>query len=288
MYNYTTFGGVDLPNNLVVDQSPAGAVTSYIITTAGGFDTLLGQPTLRKYPFDMTLSGTYLFSTFADFRATMDALRTAIGRRNPLKRVAIDDVDEAHVADARLVDLNYRSRHFNRLHVDVSLKLSVETVFYGSGYSRWFESTLLTNLNSNNTPLGTHVEASFSAGVALVTYANGGGLPVTDPVVKVVVGGGDTLGTCTISNDYDGYSIQLPIRTPPLGVGESLTFDCGAKRVLLNNTVDISNELRLNSPAHIIGPWMYLPKTPGRTIRVATAGLGGNSHVELSFVEQWA
>lgn len=298
MYKFISFGGVALPNyDPETQQDPAPARVAFVDTMAGGYSSLGGANAALVLPYNITYTTYARADNAAALRAIVDPLRGKIGKRLLLKRRAIDVTTDEQVCYATLTSMPYVKAWSDILHVKLSLNFTIESRWYGKGYSDWLTETGET-LDFGGTHYGTSVNPSpgspihnsFELVIHSGDYAGGissslhkGTLPIADAVVKITMGAGESTTRISAFGTVATHSF-VP--------GDVIIIDSGAMTVTKNGT-SIMADVTWGEQFQHHGFWRIDPPVAGGVLYGVGLGTGGepdyvNTTIDISYLEQWA
>ena len=273
----TRFGGITLPEAMPEEtMTPLPALARITATAAGIFD---GDGAGRSDPaYPLRLSYSAIVEPAAGWKATVDALRAAVGTRARLYRTGSDASIQWCVA--RLVGMPYDRTVKNYNWVEVKLEFAQLSRWQGVNHASWAldEGELLDAglLFDSSEYRQTITGASMTQ-----TVLNGGNVPVTDVVFTIVAGTAASLIGVTLW----GPGQQL-LWTGTIPARGTLLIDCAAHRVTLNGA-NAYGQFALGV-YHAMGDWARLQ--PGNNpviLQVSSANYSGASW-SIEYKDAWA
>lgn len=278
MYTINRFGSLNLsPFNNNYTLSPVPVKTRLVSTLGGVFDSDGSGRSAQQYPFSLSYDCVVAEDTYNNNRATLDALRGAVGTRARLYRTAENDSTIQHCI-ARLVDMPHDRPYRQRGYFEIGLKFLQLTPWQGDNHAAWTLNAgyfLNDGLNLNEEDYKILFATSHTQ-----IINNGGNLPVTDVILTVITDANPLTNIAW----YVPYTIDLAWHgtvTP----NSTLIIDCGAKSVTLNG-VNRYGDLALGA-AHILEDWFRLE--PGdNTVQIAATGTKTGATWSVTFKDWWA
>lgn len=278
MYTINRFGSLSLSlfnNNYTL--SPVPVKTRLVSTLGGVFDNDGTARSAQQYPFGLSYDCVVAETVYNDNRATLDALRAAVGTRARLYRTAENDATIQHCT-ARLVDMPHDRPYRMRGYFEIGLKFLQLTPWNGSDHAAWrfddgyeFDDALEFDPDAYT--------ITFASGQTQ-TVVNGGNLPVTDVILTVKTDANPLTNIAW----YVPYTIDLAWRST-VPANSTLIIDCGAKSVTLNGVNRYAN-LSFGA-AHILEEWFVLQ--PGNnTVQIAATGTKTGATWGVQFKDWWA
>jgi len=257
--------------------SPVPVKTGMTQTTAGVFDNDGHGRSRQIFPHPVSYSAVVAEDVYNNNRATLDALRAAVGTRGYLYRTARDD-GAIQRCVARLIAMPHDWGYEQRGYFRISLDFQQVTPWLGSDHAAWrlddgseFDDGL--DLDSDDYSI-------LFATSQTQTINNGGNLPVTDVILTVI----------TDVNPLSNIAWYVPYTIDLAWIGtvtahSTLIIDCGAQSVTLNG-VNRYNNLSLGA-AHILEDWFRLE--PGdNTVQIAATGTKTGARWSVNFKDWWA
>lgn len=281
MYQIYRFGNIDLsPFNNDFTLSPVPAKTNLLSTTGGMFDSDGEGRSRQQFPFPLSYKCVVMEDVYNNNRATLDALRAAVGTRAKLYRRAAND-GAVHWCIARLVAMPHDWPYTQRSHFVVSFDFQQLTPWQGFDHADWrlddgyeIDDGLL---------LDPALYTASLPGTSAITILNSGNLPVTD-VLLTVKAGANPLNNIVFFGP-DGVWLQWSGTIP---AASELVIDTGAQSVLLDG---VNAYQYLSLPVyHTVPDWFYIP--PGSTLvaiaMATTVGEMTGSKWTVNFRDWWA
>lgn len=266
MHRLYSFANTTLPVGRSEYQADTPSAVASMVATAGGgpgFDTLGSGVARLRAPYELRYRAVMTASSLTSLESTVATWRALVGTRGKLRKRLASGATYYDIT-ARLLDLrlDIQPRHSHGKFLPAEWRFLVLDEFWRAALASSTTRALTTN------PISFSVTNAGNAIVrdAVITF---------DPV--------DTKLTAVAITAFGGtYDIGY---TGDISVGDSITIDCGARRVYNKALADQYANFALNAK-HVQEDWLGI-LTGARTLTVSKSGGSANSTVNVTFYSKY-